>query len=48
MEKHLSDMTLEELLAPEGHDCACGKHHSCGVRYLKIDRGAAAYEEECR
>lgn len=46
MEKHLSDMTLEELLAPEGHDCACGKHHSCGVRYLKIGRGAAAYLPE--
>ena len=33
-------MTLEELVRHEGYDCSCGKHHSCGLDYLKIGRGA--------
>lgn len=40
MMKHLADMDLVELLAQEGHDCGCGKHHGCGLKFLKIGRGA--------
>lgn len=40
MNKHLSEMTLEEILCKEGHECACGKHHACGLKYLKIGKGA--------
>ena len=33
-------MTLTELIRPAGYDCACGKHHSCPMDYLKIGPGA--------
>ncbi len=33
-------MTLPELLRPEGWDCACGRHHACGLRILEIGPGA--------
>lgn len=33
------NMSFEELLKPEGYDCACGRHHATGVKYLKIGRG---------
>ncbi len=33
-------MTLTELVRPEGFDCACGKHHACPMDYLKIGPGA--------
>ncbi len=36
------NMTLEELVRPQGYDCTCGKHHVCGLDYLKIGRGAIA------
>jgi len=36
-------MTLEELVRPEGHDCECGKHHVCELQYLKIGRGAVKH-----
>ncbi len=39
MEKSLKDMNFDELLRSEGHDCICGKHHSCGVKYLRVGRG---------
>ena len=39
MEKHLSEMSLEEILRGEGIACACGKTHTCGLRYLKVGRG---------
>lgn len=32
-------MTLEELVCYEGYDCSCGRHHVCGMDYLKIGRG---------
>lgn len=35
-------LSLEELVRPEGYDCACGRHHACGLDYLKIGRGAIA------
>ncbi len=38
--KPLIDMTLSELIAPEGHACACGHHHKAGLAYLKIGGGA--------
>lgn len=36
----LSDLTLDELLAPEGFDCACGKRHHAGVRRVALSSGA--------
>ena len=32
-------MPLEALVRPEGYECDCGKHHVCGLKYLKIGRG---------
>ena len=32
-------MSLEALVRPEGHDCECGKHHVCELKYLKVGRG---------
>lgn len=42
MDKHLSDMTLEEILRPEGHECSCGKTHRCDLKYLKVGKGVVA------
>ena len=39
-------MTLEELVRPQGHDCACGRHHVCALDYLRIGRGAIAHVAE--
>ncbi|MBR4888898.1 MAG: sn-glycerol-1-phosphate dehydrogenase [Clostridia bacterium] len=39
-------MTLEQLVRHEGYDCSCGKHHSCGLDYLKIGRGAIVHVAE--
>ena len=33
-------MSLKELLRPEGFDCACGRHHAVGLKYLRLGRGA--------
>ena len=33
------NMSLTELLRPEGHACACGKTHVCALKYLNIGRG---------
>ena len=32
-------MSLTELVRPEGHKCACGKVHTCALKYLNIGRG---------
>jgi len=40
MEKHLKDMTLEELTREGGIPCSCGKVHRCGLRYFKAGPGA--------
>ena len=38
---HLAEMNLQELIRPEGHDCACGRHHGIGLKFLRIGSGAA-------
>ncbi|HIU20246.1 MAG TPA: sn-glycerol-1-phosphate dehydrogenase, partial [Candidatus Limiplasma stercoravium] len=35
-----ANMNWEELLRPQGHACACGKHHACELRNLFVGRGA--------
>ena len=42
MEKHLSEMTLEELTRPEGIACSCGKVHRCQLRFFRAGKGAVA------
>lgn len=39
MEKHLSQMTLKELIRPEGIRCSCGKVHRCGLKWFKTGSG---------
>lgn len=39
METPLKDLSFDELLRPEGHACSCGKHHSCGLQYLRVGPG---------
>lgn len=34
--KKFSEMTLEELLLPEGYPCACGQRHQAGLRHVRI------------
>ncbi len=36
---HLWDMSLNELIRPEGHTCACGRHHGIGLKFLRIGSG---------
>ena len=31
--------SMDTLLAPEGHDCACGKHHAMHLPFLRIGSG---------
>lgn len=38
-EMHLCDMNLQELIRPDGYDCACGRHHGIGLEYLRIGSG---------
>ncbi|MEG1014308.1 MAG: hypothetical protein RSI33_08675 [Clostridia bacterium] len=45
MEK-FDTLTLEDLLKEGGWDCDCGRHHSVGLLYLKIERGAVRYVPE--
>lgn len=33
--KHLWEMTLDELLNPQGHACSCGRVHRCGLKMLR-------------
>ena len=38
---HFRDLSIEELLRPEGFDCACGRHHSAApLREVIIRQGA--------
>ena len=46
MDKHLAEMTLDEILDRAGHDCSCGKHHSCELKYMKIGKGVVKYLPE--
>ena len=43
MEKHLVDMTLEELTREEGIPCSCGKVHRCQLRYFRAEKGAVRF-----
>ncbi len=38
--------SLETLIAKEGHDCACGRHHSMVMDFLRIESGAVKYIPE--
>ena len=40
------NVSLEELIAAGGFGCGCGRHHSCGLKYLKIGPGAVQYIPE--
>ncbi|HPJ01268.1 MAG TPA: sn-glycerol-1-phosphate dehydrogenase [Candidatus Limiplasma sp.] len=42
----LMDMTMEELLAPEGYACSCGRTHRAGLLMLKIGSGALRFLPE--
>ncbi len=35
-----ADMTLEELIDPRGHDCACGRHHVVVLKRVQMGKGA--------
>lgn len=37
--KHLSEMSISEILAPEGYRCSCGKVHRCALKDLRIGAG---------
>ena len=41
--KRFAEMTCEELVRKAGYDCPCGKHHACGMDYLKIGRGVIRF-----
>lgn len=41
--KPLSEMTLEELTAPQGHVCTCGRTHRAGLKVLRIGSGAIRF-----
>lgn len=34
-------MDIQELL--QGADCSCGKHHSCGIQFVAIEKGAISH-----
>ena len=36
---YFDEMTLNELIRPEGHACSCGRKHDTGLRFLRIGRG---------
>lgn len=38
------DMDINQLL--KGVDCSCGRHHSCDIRYVYVERNAMARLEE--
>ncbi len=39
----LSSLSLEQLIAPGGHACSCGRHHDTELKYLKIGSGAVKH-----
>ena len=41
-----STASLETLIAKEGHDCPCGRHHSMVMDFLRIEPGAVKYIPE--
>lgn len=45
--KPFAQMSLQELIAPEGHACACGKRHKAGLRCLRIGTGALESLPRC-
>ncbi len=38
-----SKASLNELIAEGGYDCACGRHHSVDLKYLKIGSGVVRF-----
>lgn len=36
---YFDEMTLNELIRPEGHACSCGRKHDTGLRFLRIGSG---------
>ena len=42
MEKHLSEMSLSELIREEGIRCSCGKVHRCQLRDFRCGPGVVA------
>ena len=41
-----STASLETLIAKEGYDCECGRHHTMPMDYLRIEPGAVKYIPE--
>ena len=37
--KYFDEMTLDEILSPEGHTCSCGRRHETGLKFLRIGQG---------
>ena len=44
--KRFCEMNCEELVSKAGYDCSCGRHHVCGMEYLKIGRGVIRFLPE--
>lgn len=40
-EKRTKPNSIQELLTPQGVDCACGKHHTAGLSHVAVAAGAA-------
>lgn len=40
MNMHLKDMDTSFLIRPEGHECSCGRTHTCGLDFFKVGAGA--------
>ncbi|NLD52053.1 MAG: sn-glycerol-1-phosphate dehydrogenase [Clostridiales bacterium] len=38
-----ADMTLEELIDPRGHACACGQHHAVTLKRVHLGQGALGH-----
>lgn len=36
---HFANLPLQELLRPEGFDCACGRHHRTGLQHFALGNG---------
>ena len=37
--KYFDEMSLDELLQPQGHECSCGRRHDTGLKFLRIGQG---------
>lgn len=42
----LTELTTQELIAHEITDCACGREHRAGIRYLRVGRDATRHLAE--